>query len=70
MPVVYDNIKAIAEKKNIPIRQLEKDAGLGNGSIYKWKNVSPKISSLMAVADVLGVTVNRLLREDTTEKVQ
>ena len=45
------------------IQELEKQAGLSNGSIGKWKKSSPNIYSLMAVAKVLKVKMEKLLQE-------
>lgn len=59
--MIYENIKAICDKKGISITQLEKEAGLSNGSINKWKNCIPKADSLHAVAKVLKVKMEKLL---------
>lgn len=63
--MIYTNIKEICEKKNISISALEEKAGLGNGTIGKWKSggVSPTIDSLCAVANALEVKVTRLIKE-------
>ena len=61
--MVYDRIKEICEKKGMSIASVEKAAGLGKGAISKWNSSSPTIKSISAVASVLGVTVNRLLKE-------
>lgn len=63
--MVYDNIKSICERKSISISALEEKAGLGNGTIGKWKSgsVSPTIDSLCAVANALGIEVTKLLKE-------
>nr|DAX39139.1 MAG TPA: LAMBDA REPRESSOR (TRIPLE MUTANT)/DNA COMPLEX-DNA COMPLEX, DOUBLE HELIX, TRANSCRIPTION-DNA.1A [Caudoviricetes sp.] len=45
------------------ISQVEREAGIAKGSICKWKSVSPSVGNVQSVAKVLGVTVNRLLRE-------
>lgn len=60
--VIYDNIKALCDKKKINISTLEKKAGLGNGTIGGWKTASPTLSSLQAVAKVLNVKVSTLLK--------
>lgn len=63
--MIYDNVVELMIKKNMTIFELEREAGLANGTVRKWRDStsSPKIESVMAVAKVLGVTVNRLLRE-------
>jgi transcriptional regulator with XRE-family HTH domain len=59
--MIYKKIKELAQKKKISISELERRAGLSNGSISKWNNVSPNINNLKAVADVLKVKVDKLL---------
>lgn len=61
--MIYDNVKALCEKRNLSIRQVEEKAGLGNGVIGGWRTSEPRVYSLQKVADVLGVTVNTLLKE-------
>ena len=63
MSTVYENIKALADKKEIPIYKLEQQAGIGNGVIAAWKTSVPMLDKLLAVAKVLGVTVNELIEE-------
>lgn len=62
---VYDNIRRKAKEAGISINSIEKQTGLSIGSICKWNIVSPTASSLMKVANVLGVTVDELLEKDT-----
>jgi lambda repressor-like predicted transcriptional regulator len=59
--MVYDNIKAICDKKGISIKKLEQEAELGSGTIYKWQTVSPTLENLKIVADKLGVKVSKLI---------
>ena len=63
--MIYENIKNICEKRSISISALEEKAGLGNGTIGKWKSgdVSPTIDSLCAVANALGIAVTKLLKQ-------
>jgi len=60
---VYENVKAICDKKGLTIAQVERDAGLKNGAISKWKTFNPKAKNLKAVADVLKVKMEKLLKE-------
>lgn len=60
---LYGNVLRLCYEKNMTIQQLEKEAGLSNGSIGKWKKSSPNIYSLMAVAKVLKVKMEKLLQE-------
>lgn len=59
--MIYENVKELAEQNNLSIRKVEAMAGLKNGTIGKWRNVSPMVDNLQKVADVFGVTVSRLL---------
>ena len=59
--MIYDKIKELCDKKGIPIYKLEKEAGLGNGTIGGWQTSSPTVDSLKAVARVLGVKASKLI---------
>ena len=61
--MIYENVKALCEKKKMSLTALEKAAGLGNGTISGWRNSSPTVSKLQAVAKILGVKVSKLLEE-------
>ena len=58
---MYETINKEAEKRGMSIRQLERDAGLGNGTIDKWKESSPKLDTLEKVAAALGMNVTTLI---------
>ena len=60
---IYANVKELCAKKKISVTALEAKAGLGNGTIHNWKDSSPTVATLQAVADALGVKLTRLLRE-------
>ena len=62
MRTIFDNIKEVCEKKNISIRALERESGLGNGTIARWEVSSPNVTSLAKVADALDVTVSQLMK--------
>ena len=60
---IYTKIKKICKEKKLSIAYVEAKAGISNGAIGKWKKSSPNSQNLKAVADVLGVTVDELLKE-------
>lgn len=60
--MLYENVKDIAAKKGLSITKLEEEAKLSKGTISKWKMVSPKVDNVQAVAKVLKVSVNTLLK--------
>ena len=59
---IFDKISRKAAEKGISINSLENQAGVSTGSIYKWNVVSPTIRSLSKVAEVLGCTIDELLK--------
>lgn len=58
---MYETINKEAEKRGMSVRQLERNAGLGNGTIDKWKESSPKLDTLEKVAEALGLSVTTLI---------
>lgn len=54
-------IKDLCNAKGINFAQLERAAGIGNGTIGKWRTCSPRVSTLKKVADYFGVSVDALL---------
>lgn len=59
---IYKNVIELATKKGWTIAEVERRAGLGNGTIRKWETNNPQIGTLSKVADALGVSTSRLLR--------
>ena len=62
--MILENIKRLCYEKNISIWALEKECGLGNGTIGRWAKKYPRVEKLKAVADFFGVTVDELLKPD------
>ena len=60
--MIYDNIVTIAAKKGISIKKLEVQAGIGNGTIGKWRNSDPQVENLMKVAKALSVSLEELVK--------
>lgn len=65
--MIYDTIKALCKKKGLSVTSVEKEAGLSNGAISKWNDSSPTVDKLNAVAKVLNVKVDCLLRQKGEE---
>lgn len=63
--MIVTKIREICSEKGLTIQKLEQSAGLTNGCVSKWAVSDPKVSNLKKVADVLGVTVDALLADDT-----
>lgn len=57
------NTYLICVKNGISFSKLEKILGFGNGSISRWKKVSPNVLAVKKVADYFGVTIDQLMDE-------
>lgn len=63
--MIYENICRIAKEKGFSIAFLERQAKMSVGSICKWEsNVSPTVKNLKKVADILGCTLDDLLKSN------
>ena len=62
--MLFDKIKAICAEKGMSISLLERTAGLGNGTIDGWNDSSPRLDKIMAVAKVLEIPLEELIKEE------
>ena len=60
---LYEKITDLREKLGISQSELERRAGLGKGTITKWKSGTPNFESAKKVAEVLGCSSGYLLDE-------
>lgn len=56
----YERLIATIGEKNLTIRKVERDCGLANASIRRWETQSPRLESVVAVANYLQVSVDYL----------
>lgn len=64
---IYTRIQNLANERGLTIQDLEKQLGFSRGSLYKFKNHSPSIDKIQAVAQGLRVSVSMLLGESSSE---
>ncbi len=66
---MVEKIKELCKKQGISISRLEKEVGLGNGTIGKWEkfNRRPKYESLKSIANVLDVSISELTGDEQKE---
>lgn len=62
--LIYERILSLCSEKEMSISQLEREAGLGNGTIKVWAKSDPGAKKLKKVADLLGCSVDYLLEHD------
>lgn len=60
---MVDIIRRLCKEQGKSLFSLEKECGLGNGTINKWDRNSPSVDKVKAVADALGVPVAYLIGE-------
>ena len=61
--MIYQNIKRIAKSKNISIKQIEDDLEITPRYMCKWNKITPKLQTLLKVANYLGTTVEELVNQ-------
>ena len=61
--MVLDRIRVLCDENKITIAKLEKETGIGNGTISRWDISSPTASNLKKVADYFNVTTDTLLEK-------
>ena len=62
-------IRELRRRKDITQEELAKRIGVGHSAVAKWETgkCKPTADKLVKVADVLGCTVDELLREEKKE---
>lgn len=59
--MIFENVAMLAKERGLAITALEEAAGLGRGTIGKWRESEPTISNLEKVAKALEVPLTELL---------
>ena len=61
--MIYRKIADLCKQRGISIAKLEREVGIGNGTIGRWEVSSPTVEKLKKVADFFGVSVDSLLAD-------
>lgn len=61
---IYTNVTRIANERGVSIAKLEREAGIANGAIGKWRTQTPKVETVAKVAEYFGVTIDELVKGD------
>lgn len=67
---MYNKIKILCKEKGISVHALEKEIGLGGGTISRWQNSNPGFETVLKVANYLGVSIDFLSGEKDKEKTR
>lgn len=57
----YERLTKLMKDRNISQAKLEKEIGISNGSVSKWRNSIPTPKTLKKLADFFGVDSDYLL---------
>lgn len=72
MSELIQRIEEAAKGKGLTFNRIERDCGLGNGTIKRWSTQSPRLDKLVLVADYIGVSLDYIvhgtLRTDSSPK--
>lgn len=58
---LVERLQGLAKERGTTFKQLERDAGLGNGVIRRWDKQSPRLDILVKVADCLQASLDYLV---------
>lgn len=61
--MLLKNITQLCKEKGVSIARLERETGIGNGTIGRWDVSSPTVENVRKVAEFFGTTVDELIRE-------
>lgn len=62
--MLYDRIREISKSKKMRTRDIEREAGIKDNTMCRWNIHTPSVDKVAAVAKVLGVTIDELMKED------
>jgi len=60
---LLSKIVELCKEKRMSIAELERQANLKQRTVYRWDESKPSVEKALAVANVLGVTVEELMKE-------
>lgn len=61
MNELVKTIQQLAKAQGKTVKDVAREAGVGENAIYRWSTTEPKIFTLRRVADMLGVDYKVLL---------
>lgn len=67
---LVNNISIIAKERGLTFKALEREAGLGNGTIKRWEVQSPRLDGLIKVADYLHISLDELVYGERTKEAE
>lgn len=68
--LILENITRLCKQRGVSIARLEKETGLGNGTVARWGESSPRVENLQKVADYFGVPLSDLLSAENSQNTE
>ncbi len=62
-------IRKIMLEKGISVNEMSEKLGITRQSFYSIVNGNPTMSTLTKIAEILGVTVKKLFRDESNESI-
>lgn len=59
--MIVNSIKNLCKENNITIGQLEKEVGLSQGLVSKWKDKTPSLDKIVDIADYFNVSLDEVI---------
>lgn len=66
---LFERVKDLASKQGLNIKNIEINAGFGNGTIRRWGTSPPSADKLLKVANMLNTTCEYLLTGESRPSV-
>lgn len=61
MTTLVNRIESIIKEKGLTFKYVERECGLGNGTIKRWTDQSPRLDKLILVSNYLNVSLDYLV---------
>lgn len=61
MSDLVERLEGVVKEKGLTFNRIERELGLGNGTIKRWNDQSPRLDKLTAVAQFVGVSLDYLV---------
>lgn len=63
---LFNRLIKLLEAQNITVKQFEKNCGLSNATIRRWKDHTPNLESIIKVSQQLNISIDNLVFGDDT----
>ncbi len=55
---IVNRVQDIVKSRGTNFKQLERECGIGNGTIRRWDEQSPRLDKICAVANYLQISLD------------